>query len=208
MSGHFLDIARWPRREHFELFRDASQPFFSVTAEVDVTALRERCAGRGGPPFFLSALYAALSAANQTEAFRRRLRGRRVWVNDIVHITSTIIREDDTFGFARFRMSDSLTEFLERGREEIARVKQVAPIDLPDADDALIYHSTIPWVRFTAFSNAIVKAGDSIPRVVFGRCSRDGSSWKMPVAVEVHHAVVDGIDVGRFFERLQEAVEL
>jgi chloramphenicol O-acetyltransferase len=25
---------------------------------------------------------------------------------------------------------------------------------------------------------------------------------KMPVAVEVHHALVDGLDVARFFERL------
>lgn len=204
MSGRFIDLASWSRREHFELFRNAVQPFFSLTAEVDVTALRERSAESGGPPFFLAALYAALSAANATEAFRRRVQNGRVWVHDVVHLTSTILRSDGTFAFARFDMTDSLAEFIERGREEIARAKEIAPLRLPDGDDALIYHSTIPWVRFTAFANAIGSATDSIPRVVFGRCTQGSNGWAMPVAVEVQHSVVDGWDVGRFLEGLQE----
>lgn len=203
MSGRFVDLASWSRREHFELFRDAVQPFFSMTAELDVTALRERSNAPGGPPFFLSALYATLSAANGVEAFRRRLQDGRVWVHDVVNLTSTILRSDDTFGFAQFDMTDSLAEFVERGREEIERAKQIAPLKLPEGDDALIYHSTIPWVRFTAFTNAIGSATDSIPRIVFGKCTQDGTRWVMPVAAEVHHAVVDGLDLGRFFEQLQ-----
>ena len=30
---------------------------------------------------------------------------------------------------------------------------------------------------------------------------REGKRMKMPVSVEVHHALVDGLDVARFFER-------
>ena len=30
---------------------------------------------------------------------------------------------------------------------------------------------------------------------------------KMPVAVEVHHALVDGLDVARFFERFASNLE-
>lgn len=204
MKGHFIDLSNWSRREHFALFRDAVQPFFSVTAELDLTALRARCAKPGGPPFFLSALYSALGAANATEAFRRRVRDERVWVHDQVHMTSTILRGDDTFAFARFQMTDSLAEFVERGREEIARVKEIAPLELPSGDDALIYHSTLPWVRFTAFTNAIMTSDASVPRVVFGKCSSEGARYVMPVSVEVHHSVVDGLDVARFLNDLQE----
>ncbi|HEX6250330.1 MAG TPA: CatA-like O-acetyltransferase [Gemmatimonadaceae bacterium] len=204
MSGHFIDLANWSRREHFELFRDAVQPFFGMTAELDVTALRQRAATPGGPPFFLSALYATLTAVNGNEAFRRRLQNGRVWVHDVVNLTSTILRGDDTFGFAQFDMTASFTEFVERGKDEIARARQIAPLRLPQGDDALIYHSTIPWVRFTAFTNAIGSATDSIPRIVFGRCSRAGTGYVMPVSVEVHHAVADGLDVARFLETLQQ----
>ena len=58
----------------------------------------------------------------------------------------------------------------------------------------------LPWLRFTAYTNAL-PGGDSIPRIVFGRATREGRRMKMPVAVEVHHALVDGLDVARFFER-------
>ena len=58
----------------------------------------------------------------------------------------------------------------------------------------------------SAFSNAMARR-DSIPRVVFGKCVPDGGRVVMPVALEVHHAVVQGRDAARFYERLQRAFE-
>lgn len=203
MTAGFIDTATWKRREHFELFRRVSQPFFSVTVELDATPLREACHHPDGPPFFLAALYCALQAANATEAFRLRIRGDRVWRHDRVHVTSTVLRNDDTFAFARFECATTLTEFVTAGRAELNRAKVIAPLTLPQGEDDLIYHSTVPWLRFTAFTNAIDVGTNSIPRVVFGKCLRDGAAWRMPVSVEVHHAVVDGLDVARFLERLE-----
>jgi chloramphenicol O-acetyltransferase type A len=207
-SGHFVSIESWERREHFALFREAVQPFFALTANVDVTALRARCDGGDAPSFSLAGFYATLRAANATEAFRRRLREDRVWLHDEIGLTTTVLREDGTFGFARFGPAGSLAEFIPRGHEEMSRVKRPAPLAIPaPGDDALIYHSTIPWLRFTSFTNAIGKRDDSVPRVVFGRCTREGLSTSMPVSVEVHHAVVDGIDVAHFFEQLQHHLD-
>ena len=39
--------------------------------------------------------------------------------------------------------------------------------------DDIIFHSVLPWIRFTSFSNALPGKGDSIPRVVFGQCVRE-----------------------------------
>ena len=47
---------------------------------------------------------------------------------------------------------------------------------------------------------------DSIPRIVCGRCSEDRGRWVMPVAVEVHHGLVDGLDVARFLERFEKGL--
>lgn len=207
--GHYLELATWKRREHFALFKRAVQPFFSLTVELDVTGIRGRCDQPNGPPFFLAALYACVRAANDTDAFRLRIRKGQVWQHDEVGITSTILRDDDTFGFGRFELTDTLEEFVRAGREELQRVGRVASLVIPEpADDALIFHSTIPWLRFTAFTNAIGRADDSVPRVVFGRCTREGGRATMPVSVEVHHAVVDGLDVARFVQRLQEELRL
>jgi chloramphenicol O-acetyltransferase type A len=81
----------------------------------------------------------------------------------------------------------------------------VAPLTIPTGDD-IVYHSTLPWLRFSHFTNAM-HAGDSVPRVVFGRRFQDGARWRMPVSVEVHHAVMDGLDVHRFIESLQQRLD-
>jgi len=184
-----------------------AQPFFSVTVEVDATALRGHCAGQERPSFFLAALHVLLRAANKVEAFRLRVRGDRVWLHDRVGLTSTILRDDDTFAFGHFPFAERFADFEEHGRAELDRLKKPGPLWVPRGDDALIYHSTLPWFRFSSFSNAMDGGADSIPRVVFGRCSRAGDQWFMPVAVEVHHALVDGLDVANFLQRFQRGLD-
>lgn len=206
-TGRYLDLEGWKRRDHFQLFSAMARPFFSVTVEVDATALRERCGGSDRPSFLLTALWALLHAANGIDALRLRIRGDQVWLHDRVALTSTVLRDDDTFAFGRFALTDSFAEFQARGRTELSRVKRPGPLELPQGDDALIYHSTLPWFRFTAFTNAMDGGADSVPRIVFGRCSRSGERWLMPVAVEVHHALVDGLDVANFLQRFQQALD-
>jgi len=112
------------------------------------------------------------------------------------------MRSDETFGFARFDLTGTFAEFREAGERTIARVRENLPLDPRPGEDDLIYHSSLPWLRFTAFTNALARK-DSIPRLMFGKCSADGDAWRMPVAVEVHHALVDGLDVARFLERFE-----
>ena len=205
--GHFLDVASWKRREHFRLFSGFADPFFSVCVDVDATATWERCRLPESPSFYVATLFHSLRAANDTEAFRLRIRGDRVWVHDSVRASATILRDDDTFGFGIFPPAPSLEEFSAQAVGEVAAAKRIAPLILPrPGEDDLIYHSSLPWMRFTAFSNALNGGSDSVPRVVFGRCAQRAGRWLMPVAVEVHHALVDGLDVARYLERFQQGL--
>jgi len=201
--GHLLDLKSWKRREHFELYRNFANPFFSVCAEVDVSELWRRSREPGGLSFFLATVFLALRACNETEAFRMRVRGDGVWVHDRVSITPTVMRPDETFAFARLEPADTFGEFSAASEPVLERAREIKPLVVSHPDDDLIYHSTLPWFRFTAFSNALNGNADSVPRVVFGKRSQDGAIFKMPVGVEVHHAVVDGLDVARFFERFE-----
>lgn len=206
-AGHFLDVAAWSRRQHFDLFRAFHNPFFSVCVDVDATAVWELCRAVGSPSFYVVSLFHSLHAANETEAFRLRLRGDRVWVHDSVRASATVLRTDETFGFGVFPPSASFAEFNAQAVPEMARAKQPRPLEIPrPGEDDLIYHSSLPWMRFTAFSNALNGGSDSVPRVVFGKCAERGGRWLMPVAVEVHHALVDGLDVGRYLDRFQRAL--
>ena len=47
----------------------------------------------------------------------------------------------------------------------------------------------------------------TIPRMVFGKMFDDGGARKkLPHAVEIHHAIADGIHVGKYFIALQEKI--
>ncbi len=205
--GHRIDIDTWKRREHFQLYKNFANPFFSLTADVDAGATRELCSASGGPSFFLATVYLALKVCNEIEAFRTRVRGDTAWVHDQVSITPTVLRTDNTFGFVRFDPAPDYKTFEAAGEIAVAEAKTLKPLVVSHPDDNLIYHSTIPWVRFTSFTNALDAASDSVPRVVFGKCVKEGNRWPMPVGVEVHHSVVDGADVGQFFEKFEDALQ-
>lgn len=206
-AGHFLDLASWNRRQHFDLFRGFENPFFSVCVDVDATALWETCQGAGSPSFYIATLFRSLRAANDSEAFRMRIRGDCVWVHDSVRASATVLRDDETFGFGIFPPAPSFADFQNHAAGEMRRAKQPHPLEIPHpGEDDLIYHSSLPWMRFTAFTNALNGGSDSVPRIVFGKCTEHSGRWLLPVAVEVHHALVDGLDVARYLERFETSL--
>jgi chloramphenicol O-acetyltransferase type A len=201
--GRPIDIETWTRRDHYRFFRAFERPHFSVAAEVDVTRAWEssRTAGKGA--FNTAVLWSLLRAVNATEAFRLRLRtDGSIWLHDRVGLGPTVLRDDGTFGFARLPYAEDRLAFEDHAAAELARARVEIGLRPDDpAQDDVVFQSTLPWIRFTSFTNAIPHRDDSIPRVVFGKFAREGESVIMPVAVEVHHALVDGRDVGEFFAR-------
>jgi chloramphenicol O-acetyltransferase type A len=202
----YLDLTTWKHREHFEHFAGFDRPFFGLCAEVDVTASWARARDAAAPSFFVVSLYAASRAVNLVEAMRTRVRERRPWVHDRVAVSTTVSRSDETFGYARIEAVEPFDAFAAHAQQVIDAAAAGRGLTEPNVDDDVVYHSTLPWLRFTAFSNAMAR-GDSIPRVVFGKCVPDGGRVVMPVALEVHHAVVQGRDAARFYERLQRELE-
>ena len=200
MSGP-IDLRTWKRRDHYLWFRKYEQPFFNVTVDLDATAAWRASHKRGAVPFFLRSVFLMLKAANEVEAFRLRLRARGVWLHDRVAVGPTIPRPDATFGFVRLEPAGTLKQFASAHAAILRTRTHRGLISPKQPGDDIVFHSVLPWLRFTSFANALPGSGDSIPRIVFGRCVPEGRRMKMPVAVEVHHALVDGIDVADFYDR-------
>ena len=207
--SHFLDIDSWNRRSHFHFFKDFEQPFFGLCTELEVSAVYQQTSQESASSFFLTCLYLSIKASNEIEAFRYRLRDDAVLVHDVIHGSSTVMRDDGTFGFAYFDFSPDFQRFVKEGSKSLAeaRVETGELNPRPDKDD-LIHYSVIPWVRFTGLLHARrVPGEDSVPKIVFGRHQeREGSRW-MPISIEAHHALMDGLEVGQFLERLQELLK-
>lgn len=207
--SEFLDTDHWPRRSAFEHFRGLAQPFFSLCAPVDISALVERVRRQPGATLFLGYHHAALRAANAVAPFRFRLEDGRVRVHARVHGSTTVLREDESIGFANLAYEPDFCAFVERALPVLAAAKRVSPglgEAVPELADAMIHMTTIPWLAFSSFSHAR-GAGDCVPKLAFGKLKRDeaGRHW-MPVAVEVHHALMDGLHVGRFYAAFEAAL--
>jgi len=209
--SHFLDIASWPRRAQFEFFRGYELPRFGLTAEVDVTIVRRACRA-GDVPFSLACWYAVTRAINTIEALRLRIRGDRIWVHDRVRVGTTVDTGPETFDFAYLPDADDFPSFLAGARTVIADTRaQPSPDAMADRpeDDGVVHGTILPWVRFTHIEHASrIGKDESVPRVALGRAVNDGGPEsdgpvRMPVAISAHHALVDGVHLGRFYERLQ-----
>lgn len=202
-----LDLASWPRREHFAFFRAFTEPFFGVTVEVRCDVAWRGAKARGDS-FYLTYLHAALQAANEIEPFRYRIEGNAVWRYDRVDVSATVGREDGTFGFSYIPFDPRFDVFATAAATEIARVRATSGLALPTTDAAVIHASALPWLQFTGLSHARHHGWpDASPKLSFGRVfERDGARM-LPVAIHVHHALMDGLHVGLFVDRLQALLE-
>lgn len=204
-----LDLNTWPRREHFEFFRKFEEPFFGIVANVDVTKAY-RSAKEQNASFFLYYLHTILAAVNETEPFRYRISGDDIYLYDVVNVSATLTREDNTFGFSFMDFDPDFGTFQNNAKQEIERIRNTPGLFTREFDDDnLIHFSAIPWVSFTSLSHArSFTFPDSCPKISVGKMTSKDGVMTMPVSVHVHHALMDGYHVGHFFETLQRKLEL
>ena len=67
-----IDLATWPRREHFAFFKQYDMPFWGVTARLDCTRLYEKAKSEGFP-FSAGYHFASLQAVNEVDELRCRI---------------------------------------------------------------------------------------------------------------------------------------
>jgi chloramphenicol O-acetyltransferase type A len=206
----YLDTSNWPRRDAFEFFRGFDKPFFNVCVRLDVARLKAVLAAWPDAGLSVACYFLTLRLANRHQAFRLRLEGERVRVHDEVHGSTTVLRDDgESFFFADLQHTTDFGAFVARTNAAIdaARTRHAAFEPQPD-ETACVYFTSLPWLHFSSFSHARCWArdgqrDDSIPRFAFGRTEADGARLWLPMSVEVHHALMDGVHVGRFVQEFE-----
>ncbi|MDM7922780.1 MAG: CatA-like O-acetyltransferase [Pyrinomonadaceae bacterium] len=201
-----VDVENWARRDTFHFFRHFEDPFFNITSNVDVTRLFSLCK-KENLSFSLAGLFASQQTLNSIPEFRLRFLDGDVVRFREVHATQTILNDDETFSFCYFENADDLRTYDRRGRESREKYLELKSFDVEADRIDLVYYSVIPWISFTSFKHASRQdRTQSVPRIVFGRVFEDAAAKRMPVSVEVHHALMDGVHVGKYFNGLQDRV--
>ena len=201
---HKLNLNNWNRKEHFEFFGKMEEPFFGVTVPVDCTHAYTK-AKQIGVSFFTYYLHKTLVAVNQIENFRYRIDNNEIYIYDQINASSTVLRDDTTFGFSLMEFDSDIEVFSKNVASEIARVKNTSGLFTRDfTSDNLIHFSALPWINFSSFSHArSFTFPDSCPKISFGKLIDANNIKLMPMSIHVHHGLMDGYHVGKFIALFQ-----
>jgi chloramphenicol O-acetyltransferase type A len=202
-----IDLETWSRRDHYLFFSTFEYPHFSLCAEMDITAFLPFVKGRK-ISFTAAVMYLVARTANAIPEFRQRVREGDPIEHDVVHPSATILTKDDLFSFCTVLYTPDFIKFVKEAEEEITRVKTEPYIEEKIKDDSGLYMSSIPWVAFTNFMHPLkLNPADSVPRFAWGKYKQVGEKTIMPLSVQAHHALVDGLHAGRFYDQFQTLLD-
>ncbi|MDP9957391.1 chloramphenicol O-acetyltransferase type A [Epilithonimonas hungarica] len=205
-----IDIKNWKRKEHFEFFSGMKSPYFGIVTEVDCTETY-RLTKDNNESFFAHYLHKSMKAVNSVEEFGYRIVNDEVIAFDIVHVGSTIARNDGTFGFSYFEYSDDFQIFNQNLQKEIDEVQNSTGLRIRNEElpPNHIRHSTMPWTHFTGLLHPTdFGPKESIPKIVFGKFSEKNGRKMLPISVEGHHGLMDGFHLAKYLEEFQNQLNL
>ncbi len=205
---HFIDMDTWGRRKHFDFFREMASPHVNFCANVDITELLQWTKERQ-LPFTQVIVYMVARTANAVKEFRYRIRGNQVVVHDRVHPSFTVMTNvEDVFTFCTVNYQPNLMVFLKHTSEVMAFRRENPTLEDEPGQDELLFLSAIPWFSFTSFQHPMhLPATDSVPRIAWGKYFEENGRIKMPLAVQAHHALVDGVHMGRYYQYFQALLD-
>lgn len=207
MTIEQIDLASWERSVQFQLFRTYDRPHFATTVRLSVSKLIQKDK-KSRFSSYRACLFAIGTGIDNVPALRTRFSGDAVYCHGAVELSATVPKPEGGFGYSYISYHPDFSRFDTLAANEIERAqREDSPPNSGEPDD-LVYLSCMPWLDYTSTNNAIANKDDCIPRVSWGKYVQDVDGiWRMPMTLEVHHAVVDGQHVGAFFEAVQNSLD-
>ncbi|WP_120497284.1 CatA-like O-acetyltransferase [Kiloniella sp. EL199] len=213
-----IDLATWPRQSQYAMFKDFGSPHFSITTRVDVTEIMKAKQSRDVSPF-TAMLFCIMQAFNAVPELRTRFRNTDGQLSIIehnkVHSSITVPIEDDRFAFCEIPYSADWQAFNKNCQSVITAGKEQKELDDKTiGTDYWIFMSCLPWLDFTDMQHPLKGPDDCVPRLAWGKfvpritqsdgAPSDQENWDVAVNLTAHHALVDGVHMAHFFQKLEE----
>ena len=199
----FVPVTDYPRQAIFDFFRPYPNPFYSITFELDATALRNWCK-ENGYPVYLNLCYFLTRAAQEVDNFHYRMLDGELVRYDHLHIGMTVPSADGLWSFAHYEADPDPHAFNRLAATHAEDGRGESTLDTKDHTNFL-YCTAIPGVSFTAFVHATpADTTDGAPRVAFGKFIESDGRLKVPVGLTVNHIFIDGADLGTLAEAAED----
>lgn len=202
-----LDLDTWPRRESFNFFKAYEFPQFNVCIRADITTTYQYLETHGLSKYN-AILWMICCAANHVTEIRYRIRKEGVVEHERLDPSFTLLTHDHTLAFCSAEYTPHVPEFFSRVDREVEKMKAHPKMEDKEGVDNLIYVSCVPWIDFTSISHPVkMDPLDSIPRISWGKFTRNGGHISMPISLQLHHGLADGYHAGLFFQKLEDLLD-
>jgi len=202
-----INLDGWPRRDHYLFFKEFEYPYFSLCADIDITNFLPLIKAKE-ISFTAAIMYLVGRVANGIPEFRQRIRDEGPIEHEVVHPSATILSKDDLFTFCTAIYQENFLAFAAEAQQEILRIKAEPSLEEKIKDDSMLFMTSIPWVSFTGFMHPVkLSPADSVPRFAWGKFREEGQKTVMPLSVQGHHALMDGLHAGLFYEEFQRLLD-
>ncbi len=153
-----VDLSRWARKEHFEVFQSFAQCTFSHTVQLDITGLLKNTK-KFGWKFYPTIIFLLSQAVNRHAEFRMAMKDDELIVWNEVHPSYTIFHnETETFSSLWSHYDGNILHFLDAYSADVARYgNNVAYWPKGESPENIFFVSAIPWVSFTSFDTNVAK---------------------------------------------------
>jgi len=190
------------RQEHFDFFSTYEMPFYTITFNLEITAVKAFAEERQHP-VYLTQCFLFARAMSRIEDFRYRVIDDRIVLYDHLEIAATLPAPNGAFSFAHFEHAPDLESFLRRAESESQRAREKASLEATAEGNTILFTS-LPGVRFTGITHATPSdRTDGRARVAFGQFYEEHGRLMVPVGLGVNHVFIDGAALGRLVEEVQ-----
>jgi chloramphenicol O-acetyltransferase type A len=205
----YIDMGNWKRKEHFDFFYRADYAQYNICANIDITKFLN-FVKEEQISFYYAMIHASTYVANEIVNFRYRIRADKVVLHDKLNPSFTDLngKEDDLFKLVTVDMKDNILEFVNYAKEKSQSQRDYFSLNETAGKDNFVYITCIPWVSFTHISHTFSRnKNDSVPRISWGKYFSENNNVLLPFSVQVNHALVDGVHVGEYFDKLQKHID-
>lgn len=207
MTETIVDLDAWPRAAQYRWFRTYDRPHYATTSRLDVSHVVAR-RGADGLSVYRASLFAIGCGLHAVPELLMRFRGDTVVRHDTIDLSMPVPTPKGSFNYAYVPYLRDFADFDLQAKAVLEQIAQSDDLNAVGAGtDNVAFLSCMPWLDYTSINNAMPHKDDCIPRVTWGKYVPEADRWKMAMTLEVHHALVDGAQVGAFFAAVQAALD-
>ena len=215
MSYKKIELDNFYRKAQVEYFMSTDSPLIEVSVNVEITHWLKKIKSEG-KSFYLAFLYEVCQAANSVPAFRQRIADGGIIEYDNCPCAYTVALENGSYTYNCLETDNCYEDFARIGREKQTELEASQEYNAPADGLRYLWFSSMPWVSFTNVNLPLGSKTYSEPIFIWGKIFDDNKVFvedgeikvteqkKIPLTVMVNHALVDGVHIKQFLDKLEE----